>query len=202
MVSVSSIVIERSTGQSRRLRAIPGKYICFSIWEFSLTPLKRDISCLKDDHENLCIAYDNFDYQENVHHQVMIEDILSAEGNQHGTRYRSVTSLMPSVWRILMRSARALILPRKASALNASSILSPERTLSMTLGPIPAEEGTIAGNYDILHNIFIHQLGFNPDIDFSTRLFLAFGDQLTVSRIRLIKFERREARSAINSWDK
>jgi hypothetical protein len=80
-------------------------------------------------------------------------------------------------------------------------ILSPEKTLSTTLGPIPAEEGTIAGNYDILHNIFIRQLAFNPDIDFSTRLFLVFGDQLTVSRIRSIKFERREATSAYDQFN-
>jgi hypothetical protein len=197
--------------------------------------LKRAISCLKDDHENLCIVYDNFDYQERVHHQVIgenttlrhfttrkvflgreipcgglrqdmlhnhvrmeITDILSADGNQHDHIQDQISKylILEAIRTAYPDEIHSLLHSKEHTGFITTEmpqldILPPEKTLSTTLGPIPAE-GTIAGNYDILHNIFIRQLAFNPDMDFSTRLFLVFGDQLTVSRIRSIKFERRE----------
>lgn len=205
--------------------------------------MKEAISCLKDDHENLCIVYDNFDYQERVHHQVIgenstlrhfttgkvflgreitcgglrqdmlhnhiqidIDDIVSADGHQHDhiqdqiSKYLildAIRTAYPDEIHSLLHSSKEPItmeMPRL-------DILPPERTSTTTLGPIPAEEGTIAGNYDILHDIFIHQLGFNPDVDFSTALFLAFGDRLTVARIRSIQFERREAIPAYDRFN-
>ena len=80
-------------------------------------------------------------------------------------------------------------------------ILRPEKTHVATLGPINSEEGTISGNYGVLADIFIRQLTFDPKTDFSKRLFLVFGDQLTVSRIRSIKSERREATSAYDRFN-
>lgn len=65
-----------------------------------------------------------------------------------------------------------------------------EKTL--VLGPIPSEEGSISGNIKVLDNIFLRQLGFSSEEEFSQRLFLIFGDQLTVQRIRSIIFMRSE----------
>lgn len=188
-------------------------------------------------------SYDNFDYQERVHHQVIgenstlrhfttgkvflgreipcgglrqdmlhnhiqidIDDIVSADGHQHDhiqdqiSKYLildAIRTAYPDEIHSLLHSSKEPItmeMPRL-------DILPPERTSTTTLGPIPAEEGTIAGNYDILHDIFIRQLGFNPDVDFSTALFLAFGDRLTVARIRSIQFERREAIPAYDRFN-
>jgi hypothetical protein len=80
-------------------------------------------------------------------------------------------------------------------------ILPPEKTYSVNLGPINAGEGTIAGNYNVFENIFLQQLSLNRESDFSKRLFLVFGDQLTVARIRSIKSERREDRSAYERFN-
>src|SRR6266516_341644 len=68
-----------------------------------------------------------------------------------------------------------------------------EKTQRIVLGPIPSEEGSVSGNISVLENIFLHQLRFSPDADFSQRLFLIFGDQLTVQRIRSIISLRSEA---------
>jgi hypothetical protein len=46
-------------------------------------------------------------------------------------------------------------------------ILPPEETHSVNLGPISSGEGTIAGNYDVLKNIFLQQLLVNDETDFS-----------------------------------
>jgi hypothetical protein len=48
----------------------------------------------------------------------------------------------------------------------------PEETHSVTLGPINPGEGTIAGNDEVLKNIFLQQLSFNHETDFRKRLFL------------------------------
>ena len=80
-------------------------------------------------------------------------------------------------------------------------ILPPEKTHSVNLGPINAGEDTIAGNYDVLEKIFLQQLSLNHESNFSKRLFLVFGDQLTVARIRSIKSERREDSSAYERFN-
>ena len=72
-------------------------------------------------------------------------------------------------------------------------IIPSEKTQRVVLGPIPAEEGSVSGNISVLRNIFLRQLDFDRETDFSRRLFLIFGDQLTVQRIRSIMFMRREA---------
>lgn len=77
-------------------------------------------------------------------------------------------------------------------------ILPLEKTQRVVLGPIPSEEGSISGNVSVLENIFLHQLRFSPETDFSQRLFLIFGDQLTVQRIRSIVSLRSEAAEGFN----
>ena len=72
-------------------------------------------------------------------------------------------------------------------------ILPPEVTPSTTLGPIIAEEGSIDGNYEVLKDIFLRQLSLDKEKDFFSRLFIIFGDQLTVSRLRSVQLERNEA---------
>ncbi len=72
-------------------------------------------------------------------------------------------------------------------------ILKPVKTVHCSLGPIPYDESSNAGNIQILENIFQHQYHL-PDSVFKQRLFLIYGDQKTTQRIRSIKQYREEAR--------
>jgi hypothetical protein len=69
-------------------------------------------------------------------------------------------------------------------------ILKPVKTVHCSLGPIPHDESSNAGNILILENIFQHQYHLH-DSAFQQRLFLIYGDQKTTQRIRSIK-QRRE----------
>ena len=71
--------------------------------------------------------------------------------------------------------------------------LPPRKTPNYGLGPITENEGTIDGTYAVIRNIFVNQLGYNPDIDFDGPLRLAYGDQKTVSLIQVVKKEQAEA---------
>jgi hypothetical protein len=71
-------------------------------------------------------------------------------------------------------------------------ILAPVKTVHYSLGPIPHDESSNAGNIQILENIFQRQYHL-PDSAFEQRLFLIYGDQKTVQRIRSIKQRREEA---------
>jgi hypothetical protein len=75
-----------------------------------------------------------------------------------------------------------------------------EKTQRVVLGPITSEEGSISGNISVLENIFLHQLHFDPEADFSRRLFLIFGDQLTAQRIRSIISLRSEAAQSFDCY--
>jgi hypothetical protein len=71
--------------------------------------------------------------------------------------------------------------------------LPPRKTSNYGLGPITENEGTIDGTYAVIRNIFIDQLGYNPDTDFDGPLRLVYGDQKTVSLIQVVKKEQKEA---------
>ena len=72
-------------------------------------------------------------------------------------------------------------------------ILPPSKTSHCSLGPIPHDESTNAGNIMILENIFRQQYRL-PDSAFEQGLFLVYGDQKTTQRIRMIKRRRERAR--------
>jgi len=71
-------------------------------------------------------------------------------------------------------------------------LLTPVKTVHCSLGPIPHDESSNAGNIMVLENIFRHQYHL-PDSAFEERLFLIYGDQKTTQRIRSIKQPREEA---------
>jgi hypothetical protein len=71
-------------------------------------------------------------------------------------------------------------------------VLAPTKTIHGSLGPIPHDESSNAGNIQILENIFQHQYHL-PESAFEQRLFLIYGDQKTTQRIRSIKQRREEA---------
>lgn len=72
-------------------------------------------------------------------------------------------------------------------------ILSPEKTEQHAFGPIPANEGTLDGTYQVLDNIFLKQLKLDDEEDFDGRLQLIYGDQKTVSLLRSIQKEQRDS---------
>ena len=61
-----------------------------------------------------------------------------------------------------------------------------------SLGPIPHDESSNAGNILILENIFQRQYRL-PDSAFEQRLFLIYGDQKTTQQIRSLKQRREQA---------
>ena len=74
-------------------------------------------------------------------------------------------------------------------------VLTPVKTVYHSLGPIPHNESSNAGNILVLENIFRHQYRL-PDSTFEKRLFLIYGDQKTTQRIRSIKEYREQAGQA------
>lgn len=72
-------------------------------------------------------------------------------------------------------------------------ILAPVKSLHCSLGLIPYDESTNAGNIMVLENIFRQQYRL-PDSAFEQGLFLIYGDQKTTQRIRMIKRRRERAR--------
>src|SRR5438045_2900889 len=71
-------------------------------------------------------------------------------------------------------------------------ILPPRKTLHCPLGPIPHDESSNTGNLAILENIFRGQYHL-PDSAFEKRLYLVYGDQKTIQRLRTIKRHRQES---------
>jgi hypothetical protein len=99
---------------------------------------------------------------------ILIEDtdILCAAGNQHDkttceiSRFfiaKAIEKAYPkSVHHVFdLKRSRDYSLPKMPEI----DILPPEVTPTTTLGPITAEEGSIEGNYQVLEDIFLRQLG-------------------------------------------
>ena len=76
--------------------------------------------------------------------------------------------------------------------------LAPVKTRHCSLGPIPHDESSNAGNFMVLENIFRQQYHL-PDSAFEHRLFLIYGDQKTIQRIRTTKRRRERARQPYDS---
>ena len=75
------------------------------------------------------------------------------------------------------------------------NVLKPKRTHHFSLGPIPHNEGTTKGTYDVLETIFVEQFHREPK-DSEEVLTLVFGDYKTAANMRNIKNERRETVTA------
>jgi hypothetical protein len=80
--------------------------------------------------------------------------------------------------------------------------LHPRKTKFWQFAGITANEGTIEGTYQVHDNIYLQQLGLTASAtptnldDFSTRLYLAHGDQLTAQQIRAVQQEQAHASRA------
>ena len=82
------------------------------------------------------------------------------------------------------------------------------RTQYQQYGAIMADEGTIEGTYTVHDELFLKQGGLGDD-EFTRRLFLVFGDQLTSLRMRSVKaqqalaqrlYDRRDWLLGIPGW--
>jgi hypothetical protein len=170
--------------------------------------------------DNLYIAYDNFEYMEQVRHQVMgdagslrrfttgklflgreipagglrqdmlrdgvelgLKDILSAPGNNYDQYESQISSyfIAEAIRTTFPKETNRLFAKmQKSNSVGSRNykipqmpkidILPLEKTQRVVLGPIPSEEGSISGNISVLDNIFLHQLRFSPEADFSQRL--------------------------------
>jgi len=79
-------------------------------------------------------------------------------------------------------------------------ILSAQITDHIPLGAISHDESTNSGNLAVLHDIFSKQYRLDENSElYSTRLFLIYGDQKTVQRIRSCKHVRRRSTRAYDS---
>src|SRR6267378_4325707 len=58
------------------------------------------------------------------------------------------------------------------------------RTEHITMGAILEDEATVTGNYQVLENIFLKQLGLDEQSAFQERLYFVYGDQKTCSLMR------------------
>ena len=80
--------------------------------------------------------------------------------------------------------------------------LSPRKTRFWQFAGITADEGTIEGTYKVHEDIYLRQLGLKASPtpgetdDFSKRLYLVHGDQLTAQRIRAVQQEQAQASRA------
>ena len=72
-------------------------------------------------------------------------------------------------------------------------ILPCTRTEHFTMGAIMENEASVAGNYRVLENIFLEQLGIDKESGFQDRLFLAHGDHKTCENIRSCQRQRLES---------
>ncbi|KAI9849692.1 MAG: hypothetical protein M1837_002818 [Sclerophora amabilis] len=76
--------------------------------------------------------------------------------------------------------------------------LAPSRTRHYSLGPIPFDESSNAGNLSVIENIFKHQYGM-ADNCFAKQLILVYGDQKTTQRIRTVKSIRADSDGPFDS---
>ncbi|KAI9847095.1 MAG: hypothetical protein M1837_003213 [Sclerophora amabilis] len=76
--------------------------------------------------------------------------------------------------------------------------LAPSRTRHYSLGPIPFDESSNAGNLSVIENIFKHQYGM-ADNCFAEQLTLVYGDQKTTQRIRTVKSIRADSEGPFDS---
>ena len=76
-------------------------------------------------------------------------------------------------------------------------VLAPTKTVHCSLGPIPHDESSNAGNIMVLENIFRQQYHL-PHSEFEQHLFLVFSDQKTTQWIRTIKHRRERAQQSYN----
>ncbi|KAF5122360.1 hypothetical protein E5D57_002265 [Metarhizium anisopliae] len=128
--------------------------------------------------------------------KLQLEDIFLSPGNQRDAIeveisrhfvYESIGAAFPD--------CMSMASPPRMPVID---ILPRRRTAHLSLGPIPYDESTNAGNLNVLRNIFQEQYQL-PDEAFNDRLLLIYGDQKTIQRIRTIKSRRSRAARPVDS---
>jgi hypothetical protein len=114
------------------------------------------------------------------------------------------------VWRYYIFSALKSAYPEKTRhicgdatpSLPVLNRISSQPTPHQPLAPIMVNESTNAGNIEILREIFEKQYRLRPENHcFRENLFLVYGDQKTVARLRSIKRLRQNSRRAYDRLD-
>ncbi|KAH6985308.1 hypothetical protein EDB80DRAFT_656411 [Ilyonectria destructans] len=124
---------------------------------------------------------------------ICASDIFLAPGNRDDDIYRQISRHFAyEAISTVFSNAISDAAKKQRPTMPVVDILEPVKTVHCSLGPIPHDESSNAGNILILENIFQHQYHL-PDSDFERRLFLIYGDQKTTQRIRSIKQRREEA---------
>ena len=100
--------------------------------------------------------------QDMLHNDVRlkINGIIDASGNQHDHVQVQISKffICDAIRYTFSEEVRHLNSHLGEYEMPRLEILPPEETHSVNLGPINSGEGTIAGNYDVLKNIFLQQL--------------------------------------------
>ena len=143
----------------------------------------------------------------NPSHPLDVADVMLSDGIQNCTDIGAKTSrffIFEAVRRLHTESVLQ-IFEKHADQVPAFPVIQtipPTKTEFWQLAGITANEGTIEGTYAVHDDAFLNQLGFkkgvhpDEDDDFTQRLFLVHGDQLTVCRMRSVQHEQRHARLA------
>ncbi|KAJ3453151.1 hypothetical protein MRS44_018806 [Fusarium solani] len=151
----------------------------------------------KGQQPTVVTAYDNFEQMEHVKEQ-RVDNQGSFHSVTTGLLIQGIEmpegGLMQSM---LNPAARLQLEDIFLSPGNQRDTIEVE-TAHLSLGPIPYDESTNAGNLDVLSNIFREQYQL-PDEAFKERLLLVYGDQKTTQRIRMIKSRRSRAAQAVDS---
>jgi hypothetical protein len=134
--------------------------------------------------------------------QLSLKDVMLAPGNIYDETQKQISMFcIHNTVRQQFPNAIADIYrlsPCSEISMPRINVLKAEKTHHFSLGPIPHNEGTTKGTYDVLETIFVEQFHREPK-DFEEMLILLFGDQKTASIIRGIINERRETASAYDS---
>lgn len=141
-----------------------------------------------------------------------LEDILSSlgiSGNDGGFGVAMSTALIADAIQSIHRDSLEAVFKNWADfpTMPLKAPLPARRTAFWQFGAIYEDEGQIEGHYGVHDNIFLRQLGLKASEDgrqsddFSNRLWLVHGDQLTSQRIRSVKAEQARATRAYDRRD-
>lgn len=140
----------------------------------------------------------------NSTHRLDLDDLLLSPGisGEDGHIGRTITTaLIAGAVKRLHPESVGRVFPNGENypSMPTVQVLPTSKTSFWQFGAIYEDEGTTEGHYGVHDSIFLRQLGLkasdsdNQSDDFSNRLWLVHGDQLTARRIRSVKAEQAKA---------
>ncbi|KAI9845730.1 MAG: hypothetical protein M1837_004563 [Sclerophora amabilis] len=132
------------------------------------------------------------------------EDVVFSEGNRRDETLiqiskffiqESISAAFPNLKSNLYPGGEDTARPLELPVLDR---LTPSRTCHYSLGPIPFDESSNAGNLNVIENIFKGQYQLHED-SFLDRLTLVYGNQKTTQRIRTVKNIRADLEGPFDS---